>query len=104
MTSTPFTTRSLTSPSITASCMTTPIRRVLSRLHSRNSAPSRSSSTYFFMSGRLCPASDTSVGVGRHDPALAGLDDDEALALEGQLERLAGAATDQRARPGRAPH
>jgi hypothetical protein len=29
-----------------------------------------------------------SVGVRYHDPALAGLDDDEALAGEGELERL----------------
>ena len=29
-----------------------------------------------------------SVGVRRHDPALAGLDDDEALAVEDELERL----------------
>src|SRR4051794_17098562 len=35
MTSTPFTTRLVTRPSITASCMITPIRRVLFRLHSR---------------------------------------------------------------------
>src|SRR5680860_1903685 len=35
-------------------------RQVLFRLHSRNSAPSRSSSTYRFMLGRLCPAPDTS--------------------------------------------
>ena len=55
MTSTPFTTRLVTSPSITAPCMTTPIRRVLFRLHSRNSAPSMSSSTYRVMLNRLCP-------------------------------------------------
>ena len=29
-----------------------------------------------------------SVGVRRHDPSLAGLDDDEALAVEDELERL----------------
>jgi hypothetical protein len=28
------------------------------------------------------------VAVWSHDPALAGLDDDEALALEDELERL----------------
>src|SRR6478672_11869780 len=62
MTSTPFTTRLVTSPSITASCMITPIRRVLFRLHSRNSAPSMSSSTYRFMLGRLSPAPDIRNG------------------------------------------
>src|SRR3954467_6707016 len=62
MTSTPFPTRLVTSPSITASCMITPIRRVLFRLHSRNSAPSMSSSTYRFMLGRLSPAPDIRIG------------------------------------------
>jgi hypothetical protein len=34
-------------------------------------------------------ARDCSVGVRRDDPALAGLDDHEALAVEDELERLA---------------
>jgi len=42
VTSTPFTTRLLTRPSITASCMTTPINLARSSTHSRNSASVRS--------------------------------------------------------------
>ena len=45
MTSTPLTTRLVTRPSISASCMTTPTSRALLRSHSRNSAPVRSSSS-----------------------------------------------------------
>src|SRR2546423_13702477 len=57
------------SPSITASCMTTPIRRAPVRSHSRNSAPCRSSSTYRVMLRILGlstdkPASLATPGVG----------------------------------------
>src|SRR5262245_52900825 len=58
MTSTPLTTRLVTSPSISASCMTTPMRRALLRSHSRNSAPDRSSSTKRVMPCTLGPGAD----------------------------------------------
>ncbi len=44
-TSTPLTTRLLISPSLTASCITTPIRRTRVRSHSRNSASVKSCSS-----------------------------------------------------------
>ena len=45
-----------------------------------------------------------SVGVRRDGPALAGLDDHEALAVEDELEGLAGTAADQGARTRRTPY
>src|SRR4029079_19476696 len=63
VTSTPLTTRLVTRPSITASCMTTPTRLARLRSHSRNSTPVRSSSTNFFMCRTLCPAADRALDV-----------------------------------------
>src|SRR5262245_14423197 len=56
------------SPPITASCMTTPIRRAPVRSHSRNSAPCRSSSMYRVMLRILGPSTDI---PGRHGAGMA---------------------------------
>src|SRR5262249_14596948 len=76
VTSTPLTTRLLTSPSITASCITTPIRRARVKLHSRNSASVRSWSSNLAMpvSIRLradTPGQDAGLRVHAADPLAA---------------------------------
>src|SRR5262249_17525524 len=58
-TSTPLTTRLLTSPSMTASCITTPIRRARVKSHSRNSASVRSWSLNVAIPGSIYQRADT---------------------------------------------
>ncbi len=61
VTSTPLTTRLLTSPSMTASCITTPIRRARVKSHSRNSASVRSWSLKLAMPGSIHRRTDSSL-------------------------------------------